>query len=335
MNNLISVIIPAFNIDQYIERCLDSVICQTYKNLEIIVINDGSSDRTAEITDEYKIKDSRVIVLHKTNGGVTSTRLAGIKIATGDYIAFVDGDDYIEPDMYEKLLANALKHDADISHCGYQMVFPDRVNYYYNTGKTVVQNKSAGLKDLISGEFIEPGLCNKLYRRKLFDNLITGDIIPADIRINEDLLMNYWLFKQSDLSVYEDFCPYHYIARKGSASKSTINKYKLWNPLQVADIILSDASSDIEPVAYRKLIRILINGASVDIKENPQLIKPYRTETRKELRHRLVEIVAGNKCGLKLKIMAVWAAVWPAGYGWGHTLYLKITGLDKRYDMGD
>ena len=284
---------------------------------------------------EYKIKDSRVIVLHKTNGGVTSARLAGIKIATGDYIAFVDGDDYIEPDMYEKLLANALKYDADISHCGYQMVFPDRVNYYYNTGKTVVQNKSAGLKDLISGEFIEPGLCNKLYRKKLFDKLIDENNIPADIRINEDLLMNYWLFKQSDLSVYEDFCPYHYIARKGSASKATINRYKLWNPLQVADIILSDASSDIEPVAYRKLIRILINGASVDIKENPQLIKPYRTETRKELRHRLAEIIVGKKCGLKLKIMAVWVAVWPASYGWVHTLYLKITGLDKRYDMSD
>ena len=213
------------------------------------------------------------------------------------------------------------------------MVFPDRINYFYNTNKLVLQNKIKGLNDLISGEYIEPGLWNKLYKKELFAVLLNNKLVPKDIKINEDLLMNYWLFKAADISVYEDFCPYHYIARKGSASKVAINKYKLWNPLQVAKIILSDVSSEIEPVAYRKLIRILINGATVDIRENPQLIKPYRAETRKELRKKLVEIITGNKCGLKLKIMALWAAVWPNSYSWVHEVYLKITKKDRIYSI--
>ena len=331
MEHLISIIVPAYNIAPYIERCLDSIIAQTYKNIEIIVVNDGSTDDTAAIIYKYATHDKRIIPVHKLNGGVSSARFAGIEIARGDYIGFVDGDDYIEPQMYEHLLENATKYNTDISHCGYKMVFPDRINYFYNTNKLVLQDKTKGLEDLISGKYIEPGLCNKLYKKELFADLLNNKLISEDIKINEDLLMNYWLFKAADISVYEDFCPYHYIARKGSASKAAINKYKLWNPLQVAKIILSDVSSEIEPVAYRKLIRILINGATVGIRENPQLIKPYRAEIRKELRNKLVEIITGDKCGLKLKIMALWAAVWPASYGWVHTLYLKITGLDKKY----
>ena len=332
---MISIIVPAYNIAPYIERCLDSIIAQTYKNIEIIVVNDGSTDGTADIINKYATFNKRIIPVHKSNGGVSSARFAGIEVANGDYIGFVDGDDYIEPDMYERLINNAINHNADISHCGYKMVFPDRINYFYNTNKFVLQDKIKGLNDLISGEYIEPGLCNKLYKKELFADLLNNKLVPEDIKINEDLLMNYWLFKTADISVYEDFCPYHYIARKGSASKAAINKYKLWNPLQVAKIILSDVSSDIELVAYRKLIRILINGATVDIRENPQLIKPYRAETRKELKNKLVEIITGDKCGAKLKIMALWAAMWPASYGWVHTMYLKITGLDKIYDVYD
>ena len=333
MEYMISIIVPAYNIAPYIERCLDSIIAQTYKNIEIIVVNDGSTDGTADIINKYATFNKRIIPVHKSNGGVSSARFAGIEVANGDYIGFVDGDDYIEPDMYERLINNAINHNADISHCGYKMVFPDRINYFYNTNKFVLQDKIKGLNDLISGEYIEPGLCNKLYKKELFADLLNNKLVPEDIKINEDLLMNYWLFKTADISVYEDFCPYHYIARKGSASKAAINKYKLWNPLQVAKIILSDVSSDIELVAYRKLIRILINGATVDIRENPQLIKPYRAETRKELRKKLVEIITGDKCGLKLKIMALWAAVWPDSYSWVHEVYLKITKKDRIYSI--
>ncbi len=333
MSYLISIIIPAYNIEPYIGRCLDSIIEQTYKNLEIIVVNDGSTDGTKEVIDQYAIKDSRIIPVHKVNGGVSTARLAGIEIATGNYIGFVDGDDYIEPQMYEHLLENAIKYNADISHCGYQMVFPDRVNYFYNTGKFLVQDKATGLNDLISGEFVEPTLCNKLYKKSLINEILNKEYLTADIKINEDLLINYWLFKAAGKSVYEDVCPYHYIARRGSASKSEINEHKLWDPLRVTRIIMDDADNSVENVVYQKLIRILVNGATMDKKINPELIKPYYIESIKELRKRLPEIIAGNKCGLKLKVMAMWAAVWPASYRWVHEFYLKITEKDRIYSI--
>lgn len=332
-NILISIIVPAYNIAPYIGSCLDSILAQTYSNLEIIAVDDGSTDGTSEIIDQYAVKDSRITTVHKANGGVTSARLAGIEMARGEYIGFVDGDDYIEQQMYEHLLENAVKYNADISHCGYQMVFPNRVDYYYNTGKLLQQDRITGLKELVSGQLIEPGLCNKLYNKVLFKDILSDNILPADIKINEDLLMNYWLFKAADTSVYEDFCPYHYIIREGSAAKSTINKNKLWDPLRVTRIIMTDMPTEIAPAVYQKFVRILVGGATMDYTSNPDLIKPYQSETLKELRSNLSEIVTGNKCGIKLKIMALWAAIWPASYRWVHELYLKITGLDKIYDL--
>ena len=145
---LVSVIIPAYNIEDYIGRCLDSIISQTYKNLEIIVVDDGSRDHTGEILDNYAKKDRRIKVIHKENGGVSSARNKGIEAAEGDYIGFIDGDDLIEPEMYKTLVDLLEEENADIAHCGYQMVFPDRVDYYHNTGKKKIQTTEEGLKDL-------------------------------------------------------------------------------------------------------------------------------------------------------------------------------------------
>ena len=160
----LSLIIPVYNIASYLPRCLDSIINQKYKNLEIIVVNDGSTDTSREVIDDYCNKDSRITAIHKENGGVSTARLAGVSAATGDYIGFVDGDDYIEPDMFDRLIKNAVEHNADISHCGYKMVFPNgRIDYYYNTGRKGVQDNLEGLADLLNGERIEPGLVNKIY----------------------------------------------------------------------------------------------------------------------------------------------------------------------------
>ena len=135
MDNKISIIVPAYNIETYLARTLDSILAQTYPNIEVIVVNDGSKDGTGAVLDRFATQDPRIRAIHKENGGVTSARLRGLAEATGEWIGFVDGDDLIEPDMYARLLENALKYDADISHCGYRMVFPSRVDYYYNTGK--------------------------------------------------------------------------------------------------------------------------------------------------------------------------------------------------------
>ena len=330
MNTKISVIVPAYNIENYLARTLDSILAQTYTNIEIVVVNDGSKDGTAAIIDRYAARDCRIKAIHKENGGVTSARLRGVAEATGEYIGFVDGDDCISSDMYARLVENAMTHGADISHCGYQMIFPSgRIDYYYNTGRIVEQDNTKGLWDLIEGGFVEPGLVCKLYRRELFAGL--SGWMDMSIRTNEDLLMNFYLFRQAEKSVFEDICPYHYMLRAGSATTSKLNAHRLWDPLKVTRIMLAEAPDAVVPAVYCKWVRMLIGGATMSVGEQEDLIAPYRKENRRDLRRNLGEIL--RNCGWKLKIMALWAAVWPWSYGFVHEMYMKVTGLDKKYSL--
>ena len=166
MSEYISVIVPVYNLEKDLPRCLDSILAQTHRALEVIVVDDGSRDGSRSVMEDYARRDDRVKPIFKENGGVTSARLRGVAEATGEWVGFVDGDDEIEPDMYERLLENARKYSADISHCGVLREFPDgRLDYYYNTGRFVEQDNTKGLRDLIEGGFIEPGVVCKLYRR--------------------------------------------------------------------------------------------------------------------------------------------------------------------------
>ena len=259
-NNIkISVIVPCYNIESYLPRCIESILVQTYKTLEIILISDGSTDGTDEVIREYAKKDSRIIPIFKANSGVSDTRNRGLDMATGDYIGFVDGDDYIEPEMYETLLKNAIENNADISHCGYQMVFPSRVDYYYNTGKKVIQDNKKGIRDIIVGDYVEPGIWNKLYRLDILKELR----MPPDIKINEDVVFNFYAFVNSQKSVYEDLPFYHYILRKGSAATSKIDQNKLFDPVRVRKEIfeysLKNLDNEIQSVAYSSYLNSIIN----------------------------------------------------------------------------
>ena len=332
MDALISVIIPAYNIEDYIAVTLDSVLAQTYQNLQIIVVNDGSKDGTGSVIDEYARRDSRIKAIHKENGGVTSARLRGLAEADGQYIGFVDGDDYIEPEMYERLMKNMNDHQADISHCGYQMVFPNgKVDYYHNTGNCLVQKESQGCTDLLDGSVIEPGLWNKLYHRKLFTGL--EEWLDPTIRINEDLLMNFYLFHQAGICVYEDVCPYHYILRRDSATKVGLNQYQLKDPLRVRRLLYQETVKvpQWHRIAEQRLMYQLVYSASIRLVDKKEMIKPFRKEARKELRQRLWQTLKGNACGKKLKLMVLWVAIWPASYQWVHSIYAKVTGVDKKY----
>lgn len=259
-NDLITIIVPAFNLENELPRCLDSILAQSYQSIEVIVVDDGSSDNSADVMRQYAEKDSRIKPVFQENGGVTSARLHGVQEASGQWIGFVDGDDEIEPDMYERLLKNAVVYHADISHCGYQMCFEDgRVHYFHNTGLLVQQDKITALKELLSGSRIEPGLCNKLFHKPLFRSLLHGEAVPLDIKINEDLLMNYMLFSAAEQTVFEDWCPYHYIVRSASASRAKLNSHKIYDPIRVKEIIRQDAPTELRAAAQQAYINTCIN----------------------------------------------------------------------------
>lgn len=229
----LTVFTPAYNRAHTIGRTYKSLCSQKCKDFVWLIVDDGSTDSSAKIIDDYADLYRDVIkILHIKNSGVSVARMKGVLAAKGDWIGLTDGDDVIEPDMYERLFDNAQKYNADISHCGYQMVFSDgRINYFHNTDKIRIQDKDTGIKDLLDGSIVEPGLCNKLYKSSLFSDFF--DKVDLNIKINEDLLWNYYLFLKSQKSVFEDFCPYHYIVRMTSASRQKLNKNLIFDPIKV------------------------------------------------------------------------------------------------------
>ena len=118
---VISVIVPVYKVEKFLDRCINSIIQQTFTNLEIILVDDGSPDRSGEICDEWKMKDKRIRVIHKENGGLSDARNKGLDVATGDYVAFIDSDDWIDPDMFQLLYDATQKYQADIAECSWRL----------------------------------------------------------------------------------------------------------------------------------------------------------------------------------------------------------------------
>lgn len=282
MENLISVIVPAYNVAPWISNCLNSILIQTYKNLEIIVIDDGSTDETPQIIDEFASIDSRIKVVHQKNSGLVKVRNRGIELASGNYIAFVDGDDTIVPEMYERLLTNAQKYNADISHCGVCFCFSDgHEEPHYGTGRLKIQNNVEGLKDLLEGKFIEPGLWNKLYKA----TIVADSCIDETVLNNEDLLRNYVLFERAEKSVYEDFCGYRYYQREGSMSKDKSKQVRIEKHIRKArKLIVDRALEDVYPYAMQTWMSSIINSINTLMYNNDSESKEYCQDCRKTLR---------------------------------------------------
>lgn len=329
----ISIIIPAFNIEKYISNAVKSVLNQTYENIEVIVVNDGSKDKTKDVLEKLVLIDERLKVIHKKNEGVTKARLEGVSVATGEWIGFVDGDDVVESDMYDRLLNNAYKYNAKISHCGYQMVFPNRTDYYYNTGRVVCQGKEAALRDLLKGVFVEPSLCNKLFHNTLFYKLLHEDEMDLSIKNYEDLLMNYYLFKESDISVYEDWCPYHYVIRKGSTATAEINRHKLEDPLKILKIIRKQScDKELLDIIDSRILINLVGMATMKNDKKEDLIKYYKLWARKELK-KMLNQVDRKRINKKVLLMAISTSFCPNFYASVHGVYSKVKGTDKKYEI--
>lgn len=233
MNDLITVIIPAYNAEKYITACVESVVAQTYANLEIIIVNDGSTDQTGKLLDKLAMKDLRIKVIHQKNQGVSVARNAGWAIAQGNCIGFVDADDVVHRDMYEFLYHNLKKYDADISHCGFELVKADETIKFHDTGIILVQNSVDAIRELLTGIKVEPSACTKLYKRSVLEKVF----FPTDIKINEDLLFNIEAFKNAEKIVFEDRTKYRYTYNPVSASRSSLTVEKVQNIYEVANRI--------------------------------------------------------------------------------------------------
>jgi hypothetical protein len=213
------------------------------------------------------------------------------------------------------------------------MIFPDgRVDYYYNSGRIVVQNKKEALNDLLSGTVYEPALWNKLFRKSLFDNLLRNNLMDNSVKINEDLLMNYWLFKEASSSVFQDICMYHYVLRKNSAATSKLNEHKLLDPIKVMRIIYDDVSEDEKNVVFSRITRQLVNLSTMETQCHREIVDPIRKKARKELRKSLKSVML-TPISTKTKLMALWASAFPNNMCLVHFIYGKIKGNADKYKI--
>ncbi|EOH87788.1 glycosyltransferase family 2 protein [Enterococcus pallens] len=166
----ISIIVPVYNVEKYLHKCVDSILIQTFTDFEVILVDDGSLDNSGQICDEYAKKDDRVKVIHKKNGGLSDARNAGIDVAKGKYLGFVDSDDYIERDMYELLYENIVKEKADLSICGIYHVYEGK-NPEKKQEKYMLLDRNEAMLLIFHGNQISDHAVNKLYARSIFDTL--------------------------------------------------------------------------------------------------------------------------------------------------------------------
>ena len=217
MEPLVSIIVPIYNVEPYLRRCVDSIINQTYRNLEIILVDDGSTDNSHKICDEYKEKDCRVKVIHKPNGGQSEARNVGLDNISGDYVTFIDSDDWYEKDTIETILLAAIDNNVEIVSYGSNIV---------NQDNCCIKAENPQFEKITFREYLRlvflgqrsPSVCTKLYSRETIENenFILG-------RVNEDFYFSSRIFLKDGLILTIPFVGYNYYQRAGSTTHSGDN----------------------------------------------------------------------------------------------------------------
>ena len=283
----ISVIVPVYNVETYLSRCVDSILAQTYGNLEVILVDDGATDASGAICDAFAAADSRVKVIHKENGGLSSARNAGLDVASGEYIAFVDSDDWITPDAYAHLMGLAEKYDVKLV-CG---------GRYDVNGKT--GEKTVGLcpekEEVISAEKLvgriflwdgcDSSACDKLYHRSLLENFRY-----PEGKVCEDVPVTYKIVLAAGRAAMSDRPFYHYYHRPGSITTANVISEKTFHFSQHTEVIypfIREHHPNIEPQARYLRVRSLSHILLLLEQAEPEVRKKFAQEyrhARKELR---------------------------------------------------
>lgn len=262
-NVAISVIVPAYNVERYLEKCIDSILAQTFTDYELILIDDGSTDKSGEICDEYLLKNHRIKVLHNANGGVSTARNEGIRLAGGKYISFVDADDTVDSDCFEKLILAAAEKDYDFAICGFKKIRKPSKNkeavvyqYCYDLTGSIEEFLSC-IPQYIDNALLQ-GPCNKLFKTQIIKEY--NLLFPLDMNFGEDTVFVYkYLLHTKNVASIKD-CLYNYRQLKSQTLSSRFREDKL----------------DIYLLLFRELNNLL-NNYNVDLnKEKDYLIEQYK-----------------------------------------------------------
>lgn len=280
--DLISVIVPVYNVQEYLKICLDSILKQTYKDLEIILVDDGSTDSSGTICDEYKKKDNRIKVIHQKNGGLSSARNTGIKIATGKYIAFIDSDDYIEKDMYKRAIETMKQEHAQIFICGRYYLYKDVKEIKQKENIYIIMNNIQALDKMNMFEYYDVAAWDKVYERNLFD----GIEFPEG-KLCEDWYTIYKVLDKADKIVYDSTPLYVYRQRPNSITHSD-NKKINYNSIYASKEVLKFIESKYPSITLNALTKYVF--ANIGVYNNLLLYVKNSKKQRKEI----LEVIKKN-----------------------------------------
>jgi len=241
MNDLISIIVPVYNVEKYLRKCIDSIINQTYENIDIILIDDGSTDSSSEICNEYSKKDKRIKVIHKENRGVSSARNEGIKHARGEWITFIDSDDWIEKNFCEILLKKVLETKSDVALCGYNRINNKKTEKINAKNRELIFNCNEYLIKSLNPQ-TGFGFCHmKLIKKEILkgiyfnENIVVGEDALFNVMISQNIkkaifveqaLYNYRINNQSVVRKYDENYANKYLLAMNEIKKYLFEKYK-------------------------------------------------------------------------------------------------------------
>ena len=318
MQPTVSVIVPVYNVEKYLARCVDSITYQTYENLDIILVDDGSTDNSGRICDEYAKKDTRIRVIHQKNKGLSGARNSGIFASTGDYIGFVDSDDWIDKDMYELLVNTAIEHHADIARCDTYLNYDDgteKTNSDYSNVR--VLDCVQAIKETVYTSF-NMSVCNKLYS----SSLLSSDTFDENQYGIEDWEFNYRILKNHPnlISVYVNIPKYHYYMRRGSITHSwseeaTRNSFNLFEKIYECE----KNNTDIFPYVCKGYVshNMPIIKAVILAKKAKSPLFSYMIDKISEKEKDLLKHLESRQA--KIRLIAV------CHFLWLYKLYIKAT----------
>ena len=236
MTDLITIIVPIYNVEKYINKCIDSILSQTYSNIEIILVDDGSPDNCGIICDQYASMDNRIKIIHKLNGGLSDARNVGLDIATGKYVTFIDSDDYIESTYVECLYNLLKKYNADMSICEFNIITEDGkvINRPLNNKTDLLLEQKKAIEILLKQKPYSNSVSGKLFKTSDFNDIR----FPVG-KLYEDVLTTYKLFLKCNVIVFGAFPLYYYVQYFGSISRNVFSEKQL-DSIYNAEIMVRD-----------------------------------------------------------------------------------------------
>lgn len=293
----VSIIVPVYNVEAYLEMCVESLTAQTLKDIEIILVDDGSPDNSGKMCDELAKTDSRIIVIHKENGGLSSARNAGIDIAKGRYLGFVDSDDWVEPDMFEHLLKLAEKYDADIVDCGMYKTSERKYCTLNTADEPRVLDRSGALD--IFFRITNPGInycvCDKIFKRELFDGQrFTEGIIFEDIDFNYRVLLKTSCYVESLAQKYYYFNNYDGISHN-SFRKKDLELQMVWD--NIIEIAKKETPEHLESAIFNRKradFGLISKMFKFGCRENPEDHKRIRSDLLRSVRSNFFTLMRGK-----------------------------------------